>query len=83
MYIPLCVLSVCDGVTDDVLQEDLEDTASLLVDEARDTLDTATTSETTDGLSSERVTTCQQDTTTLVLLTGLVIPWMLSRKILR
>ena len=49
MYIPLCVLSVCDRVTDDVLQENLEDTASLLVDEARDTLDTATTSETTNS----------------------------------
>jgi hypothetical protein len=43
------VLSVGDGVTDDVLEEDLEDTAGLLVDEARDTLDTTTTSETTDG----------------------------------
>jgi hypothetical protein len=42
------VLGVGDRVTDDVLEEDLEDTASLLVDEARDTLDTATTSETTD-----------------------------------
>ena len=33
-----------------VLEEDLEDTTGLLVDEARDTLDTATTSETTDSL---------------------------------
>jgi hypothetical protein len=45
----LGVLSVGDGVTDDVLQENLEDDASLLVDEARDTLDTTTTCETTDG----------------------------------
>ena len=42
--------SVRDGVTDDVLEEDLEDTTSLLVDETRDTLYTATTSETTDSL---------------------------------
>ena len=42
------MLSVRDRVTDDVLQEDLEDTAGLLVDHGRDTLDTATTSETTD-----------------------------------
>ena len=55
MHIPLRVLSVCDGVTDDVLQEDLEDTASLLVDEARDTLDTATTSKTTNGLVGRSV----------------------------
>ena len=33
-----------------VLQEDLEDTTSLLVDETRDTLYTTTTSETTDSL---------------------------------
>ena len=32
-----------------VLQEDLENTTSLFVDQTRDTLDTATTSETTDG----------------------------------
>jgi hypothetical protein len=43
------VLGVGDGVTDDVLKEDLEDTTGLLVDQTRDTLDTTTTSETTDG----------------------------------
>ena len=45
----LGVLSVGDGIADDVLEEDLEDRAGLLVDEARDTLDTSTTGETTDG----------------------------------
>ena len=45
----LGVLGVGDGVTDDVLEEDLEDGASLLVDETRDALDTTTTGETTDG----------------------------------
>ncbi len=45
----LGVLSVGDGITDDVLKEDLEDTAGLLVDEAGDTLDTATASKTADG----------------------------------
>ena len=43
------MLGVGDRVTDDVLEEDLEHTAGLLVDEARDTLDTATTGETADG----------------------------------
>ena len=43
------VLGVGDRVPDDVLKEDLEDTTSLLVDETRDTLDTATTSETANG----------------------------------
>jgi hypothetical protein len=45
----LGVFGVGDGVADDVLEEDLEHAARLLVDEARDTLDTASTSETTDG----------------------------------
>ena len=43
------VLGVGHGVTDDVLEEDLEDGAGLLVDEARDALDTTTTSETADS----------------------------------
>ena len=43
------MLGVGDGVTDDVLKEDLEHTTGLLVDETRDTLDTTTTSETADG----------------------------------
>lgn len=47
--LPLGVFSVGDGIPDDVLQENLEDTAGLLVDEARDTLDTSTTSQTPDG----------------------------------
>jgi hypothetical protein len=47
--LPPGVLSVGDRVPDDVLKEDLEHTTGLLVDETGDTLDTATTSETTDG----------------------------------
>ena len=43
------MLGVGDGVADDVLKEDLEHTAGLLVDETGDTLDTSTTSETADG----------------------------------
>jgi len=47
--LPLGVLGVSDRVADDVLEEDLEDTSGLLVDEARDTLDTTSTGETTDS----------------------------------
>jgi len=43
------VLAVGDGITDDVLEEDLQDSTSLLIDEAGDTVDTTTASETTDG----------------------------------
>ena len=45
----LGVLGVRDGITDDVLEEDLEDTAGLFVDETRDTLDTTTTGQTTNS----------------------------------
>ena len=45
----LGVLGVGDGIADDVLEEDLENTASLFVDQTRDTLDTASASQTTDG----------------------------------
>ena len=45
----LGVLSVGNSVTDDTLEEGLEDTAGLLVDHGGDTLDTTTASETTDS----------------------------------
>jgi hypothetical protein len=47
--LPLGVLSVGDGVTDDTLKEGLQNTTSLLVDHGRDTLDTTTTGQTTDS----------------------------------
>ena len=46
---PLGVLGVGDGVTDDVLEEDLEDTPGLFVDETRDPLHATPTSQTPDG----------------------------------
>ena len=42
------VLGVGDGVADDVLEEDLEDTTGLLIDESGDTLDTTTASQAAD-----------------------------------
>ena len=51
--LPLGVLSVGDGVTDDRLEESLEDTAGLFVDHGRDTLDTTTAGETADGRLSD------------------------------
>jgi hypothetical protein len=45
----LRVFGVGDGITDDGLEERLEDTTGLFVDHGRDTLDTTTTGETTDG----------------------------------
>jgi hypothetical protein len=43
------VLGVSDGITNNILQKDLEDTSSLFVNETGDTLDTTTTSQTTNG----------------------------------
>ena len=45
----LGVLAVGDGITDDVLEEHLQDSASLLVDQTRDALDTTTAGKTADG----------------------------------
>ena len=43
------VLGVGDGITNDVLEEDLEDTTGFFVDQSRDTLDTTSTRKTTDS----------------------------------
>ena len=47
--LPLGVLSVGDGIPDDILKEYLENTSGLFVDEAGDTLDTTTTSQATNS----------------------------------
>ena len=47
--LPASVLGVGDGITDDVLKEDLEDSAGLLVDEAADALDSTPAGKTADG----------------------------------
>ena len=39
----------CHSITDDILKENFKNTASLFVDQTRDSLDTATASKTTDG----------------------------------
>ena len=45
----LGMFGVGDGITDHILQEDLENPAGLLIDETRDSLHTTTAGETTDG----------------------------------
>jgi hypothetical protein len=47
------MLGVGDRVTNNVLKENLEDTARLLVNQTRDTLDTATARQTTNGRLSD------------------------------
>ena len=46
--LPLGVLGVGDGIPDDVLKEDLEDSTGLLVDESRDPLDSSPPRQTAD-----------------------------------
>ena len=59
--LPLGVFGVGDGITDDVFQEDLEDTTGLFVDQARDTLDTTTASQTADGGLGDTLDVITQD----------------------
>ena len=47
--LPACVLGVRYGISDYVLQENLENTSGLLVDQTGDTLYTTTASQTADG----------------------------------
>ena len=59
--LPLSVLGVGDSITDDILEEYLEDTASLFIDETGDTLDTSTASQTTDGWLGNALDIITQD----------------------
>lgn len=47
--LPLGVLRVSDCVANDVLEENLENSSGLFVDQAGDSLDSSTASETPDG----------------------------------
>ena len=47
--LPLSMLGVGDSIADDILQEDLQDTPSLLVDETTDALHTTPPCESADG----------------------------------
>ena len=47
--LPLGVLCVRHSITDNVLKENFENATGFFIDEARDSLDTATASKTTDG----------------------------------
>ena len=59
--LPAGVLGVGDGITHDILQENFQDTTGLLVDEARDTLDTTTACETADGGLGDTLDVITQD----------------------
>jgi hypothetical protein len=58
--LPLGVLSVGDGIPDDVLKEYLEDSTSLFVDESRDPLDSSPPRQTADGGLSDALDVVSQ-----------------------
>ena len=47
--LPLGVLCVCDGISDDIFKENLQYTTGLFVDQPRNSLHTTSASKTTDG----------------------------------
>jgi hypothetical protein len=57
----LGVFRVGDGIADYVLEEDFQHTAGLLVDQAGDTLDTATTGQTANGRLGDTLDVITQD----------------------
>ena len=59
--LPLGVLGVGDGITDDVLEEHLQDTTGLFVDETADSLDTTSASKTADGGLGDTLDVITQD----------------------
>jgi len=77
----LGVLGVGDGITDDALEEGLQDTAGLFVDHC-DCVSIASMQRRSKGslLAEIRLTPPRRARRRIA---GLVIPWMLSRKILR
>jgi hypothetical protein len=57
----LGVLGVRDGISDDILKEDLENTTGLLIDQTRQSLDTTTTSQSSDGRLRDTLDVIPQD----------------------
>merc|ERR550519_2658278 len=95
--LPFGVLRVGDGIADDVLQEDLENTPGLLVDESTDPFDATPPCKSTDSRLGDALDVVSQHlamslSTSLAQafasfasrrIAGLVMPWMLSRNTLR
>jgi len=59
--LPLSVLSVGDGISDDVLEENLEYASGFLVDESRDTFDTSSSGQTSNSGLGDTLDVITQD----------------------
>ena len=55
------MLCVCDSITDDIFQEHFEYTSGLFIDQARDTLDTTSSCQTTDCRLGDTLDVITQD----------------------
>lgn len=51
----------CDSISDDALEEGLQDTSGLLIDHGGDTLDTTTAGKTSDGWLGDTLDVVAQD----------------------
>ena len=58
---PLCVLSIGDSITDNILKEDFENTTCLFVDQSRDTFDSTSPGQTPDGRLGDTLDVITQD----------------------
>ena len=61
--LPLGVFSVGDSVSDDILEEYLEDTTGFLVDKSGDSFDSSSTSKSTDGWLGDSLDIISKDLT--------------------
>merc|ERR1719433_1308136 len=61
--LPLSMFSIGDSITDDIFQENLEDTSSFFIDQARNTFDTTTASQSANGGFSDTLNVITQNFT--------------------
>ena len=57
----LGMLGVGDGITDDIFQENFEDTTGLFVDESRDSFDATSSGQSSDGWLGDALDVVSQD----------------------
>ena len=55
------MFGIGDSITDDIFQENLEDTSGFFINQTRNTLDTTSTSQTTNGRFGDTLDIITQD----------------------
>merc|ERR1712141_952806 len=59
--LPLCMFGIGDSITDDIFQENLKDTSGFFINQTRNTLDTTSTRQTTNGRFGDTLDIITQD----------------------